>query len=41
VREAVHYALLQLLGSDDPKAILELEGTGWEGDLDELRGRKR
>jgi Arc/MetJ family transcription regulator len=40
-REAVHYALLQLLGPDDPKAILELAGTGWEGDLDELREKKR
>lgn len=40
-REAVHHALLQLLGSDDPNALLELQGMGWDGDLDVLRGRKR
>jgi Arc/MetJ family transcription regulator len=37
-REAVDYALRKLVGSDDPQSILELEGIGWEGDLDEMRG---
>ena len=37
-REAVDYALRRLVGSDDPRSILELEGIGWEGDLEEMRG---
>jgi Arc/MetJ family transcription regulator len=37
-REAVDYALRRLVGSDDPRSILELEGIGWEGDLDVMRG---
>jgi Arc/MetJ family transcription regulator len=37
-RDAVDYALRRLVGSDDPRSILELEGIGWEGDLDEMRG---
>jgi Arc/MetJ family transcription regulator len=40
MREAVHYALDQLVGPGDPKAILELRGMGWDGDLDVIRGRK-
>jgi Arc/MetJ family transcription regulator len=40
-REAVHFALRELLGTGDPTDILELQGTGWEGDLDEMRGKKR
>lgn len=37
-RETIDYALRQLAGSDDPWAgLLELEGTGWDGDLDEMR----
>lgn len=40
MREAVHYALDQLVGSGDPKEILELVGMGWGGDLDVIRGRK-
>lgn len=40
MREAVHYALDQLVGSGDLKEILELRGMGWEGDLDVIRGRK-
>lgn len=40
MREAVHYALDQLVGPGDPKEILELEGMGWDGDLDVIRGRK-
>jgi Arc/MetJ family transcription regulator len=37
-REAIDYALRRLAGSEDPRSILELEGIGWEGDLDEMRG---
>jgi Arc/MetJ family transcription regulator len=37
-REAVDYALRRLVGSDDPRSILELEGIGWEGDLEQMRG---
>jgi Arc/MetJ family transcription regulator len=37
-RETVDYALRRLVGTDDPRSILELEGIGWEGDLDEMRG---
>jgi Arc/MetJ family transcription regulator len=37
-RETIDYALRRLVGSDDPRSILELEGIGWEGDLDEMRG---
>jgi len=40
MREAVHYALDQLVGPGDPKEILELVGTGWHGDLEAMRGRK-
>jgi Arc/MetJ family transcription regulator len=38
-RETIDFALRQLVGYD-PAAILELEGIGWEGDLDEMRGHK-
>ena len=36
-RAAIDFALRSLLPSDDPRAVLELEGSGWEGDLDEMR----
>jgi Arc/MetJ family transcription regulator len=36
-REAVEYALRSLVGTGDRKAILKLKGTGWEGDLEEMR----
>lgn len=37
-RETIDYALRRLDGSDDPwTAMLELEGSGWDGDLDEMR----
>jgi len=39
MREAVDFALRELVEMD-PKRMLELEGSGWEGDLDVLRGRK-
>lgn len=38
-REAIDFALRRTLAvADDPHArALELEGTGWEGDLDVMR----
>jgi len=36
-RAAIDFALRQLAGGSDPLAILALEGTGWAGDLDEMR----
>jgi Arc/MetJ family transcription regulator len=36
-REAIDLALRRLVGDRDPGRFLELEGIGWEGDLDELR----
>lgn len=40
MREAVDYALRELVGDGDPRGILSLEGSGWVGDLDVLRGKK-
>jgi Arc/MetJ family transcription regulator len=38
-REAVDLALRYIAGAEErQKAILALRGTGWEGDLDEMRG---
>jgi Arc/MetJ family transcription regulator len=39
-REAVDYALRRLVSKCLPKDMLDLEGTGWGGDLDAMR-RKR
>lgn len=36
-REAVDLALRRLVGRRDRRAILDLEGSGWEGDLDRMR----
>lgn len=36
-REAIDFALKQLVGDAKPGDILELKGMGWEGDLDEMR----
>lgn len=36
-RAAIDFALRSLLPSDDPRDILELEGSGWEGDLTQMR----
>lgn len=36
-RAAIDFALRSLLPSDDRREILELEGSGWEGDLDRMR----
>jgi len=40
-REAVDLALRRLVGEPmDRKEMLEAEGRGWAGDLDELRSRE-
>lgn len=36
-REAIDFALRRLVGRHEPRDMLDLEGIGWEGDLDELR----
>lgn len=36
-REAIDFALRRTAGDSDTTKILELEGIGWEGDLDEMR----
>ena len=37
-RETIDFALRRLDGSDDPWAgMLALGGSGWDGDLDEMR----
>lgn len=36
-REAIDFALRRAAGSYDPRGILELQGTGWEGDLEQMR----
>jgi Arc/MetJ family transcription regulator len=36
-RAAIDYALRRVAGVGDRRLILELEGSGWIGDLDEMR----
>ena len=36
-RETIDYALRRLAGRYSKKDMLDLEGMGWEGDLDEMR----
>jgi Arc/MetJ family transcription regulator len=36
-REAVDLALRRLVGEYEPKDMLDMEGTGWEGNLEEMR----
>jgi Arc/MetJ family transcription regulator len=36
-RDAIDFALRQLVGDYTQKDMLDLEGTGWEGDLEEMR----
>ncbi len=36
-REAVDFALRRAVGEYEPRDMLDLEGTGWEGDLDAMR----
>ena len=38
-RDAIDLALRRLVGDRDPRGFLELEGIGWEGNLDEIRHR--
>jgi Arc/MetJ family transcription regulator len=41
-RAAVDFALRKVAGEGSPhKAALQLRGTGWDGDLDELRRHDR
>lgn len=42
IREVIDLALRRLVGGvEDPwRAALDLEGTGWAGDLDEMRTGK-
>lgn len=40
-REAVNFALRRLVGEPlPPEDALELEESGWEGDLDEMRATR-
>jgi Arc/MetJ family transcription regulator len=36
-REAIDLALRRLVGEYEPKDMLDMEGTGWEGDLEKMR----
>lgn len=36
-RAAIDFALRTLVGSSDRRDMLELRGSGWDGDLDEMR----
>ncbi len=36
-RAAIDFALRAVAGDKVPRDMLELRGSGWEGDLDELR----
>jgi Arc/MetJ family transcription regulator len=36
-REAIDFALRRAAGEHDRRRMLEMRGTGWEGDLDEMR----
>ena len=38
-REAIDLALRRLAGEDRTAKMFELRGSGWDGDLDEMRGR--
>ena len=40
-RDAIDYALRKVAGLPDAyRKILELEGTGWDGDLDKMRASR-
>ncbi len=39
-REAVALALRTLVGEADRSDMIELRGSGWDGDLDEMRDRR-
>ncbi len=36
-REAIDLALRRLVGEYEPRDMLDMEGTGWEGDLEQMR----
>jgi len=36
-RAAIDFALRSLVGSLEKRDMLDLAGTGWDGDLDEMR----
>ena len=36
-RAAIDFALRSVAGEGDRRKLLELEGIGWEGDLEEMR----
>ena len=36
-RAAIDFALKRVAGESDRSLIRELQGSGWEGDLDEMR----
>ena len=36
-RAAIEFALRALLSGHDRRAMLDLEGAGWDGNLDDLR----
>lgn len=36
-REAVDFALRRAVGEYEPRDMLDMEGTGWDGDLDAMR----
>ena len=41
IRELVHHALRELVRHKHQRRLLELQGkVDWEGDLDEMRGRR-
>ena len=39
-REAIDFALRRLVGEYEPIDMLDMEGIGWEGDLDEMRATR-
>lgn len=39
-REAIDLALRSLVGRHVQKDMLDLDGAGWDGDLEELRGSR-
>jgi Arc/MetJ family transcription regulator len=39
-RAAIDLAIRRLAGEDRYTKMLELEGSGWDGDLDEMHGGK-
>lgn len=39
-REAVDFALRKLVGGTSSEEALAMEGSGWSGDLEEIRSRE-